>query len=103
MKYSTLFSVFTGISLMAGATLCTASGSFSNSGGDNLNGMYNQGKVVVHKKIICHSCPLSSDTLDKKTANDIITEINTDGGRLSELSQTEKQSALTYLDKRFGQ
>jgi len=103
MKYPTLLSVFIGISLMASATLCSASGSFSSAGGDNLNGMYNQGKVVVHKKIICNSCPLSTDNLDEKAADNIVTEINNDGASLSELSQAEKQSALTYLGKRFGQ
>jgi len=103
MKHSTLSSVLIGMSLFIGATVCSASGSFSSAGGDNLSGMYNQGKVVVHKKIICNSCPLSSDTLDEKTANNIITEINADGSSLSELSQAEKQSALAYLGKRFGQ
>ncbi len=103
MKYPTLSRVIIGISLMTGATLSSASGSFSSDGGDSLNGMYNQGKVVVHKKIICDTCPLSTVKLDESTANNIITEINNDGHSLSELSQAEKQSALTYLGKRFGQ
>ncbi|NOY71906.1 MAG: hypothetical protein GXP14_05945 [Gammaproteobacteria bacterium] len=64
--------------------------------------IYNQGKTIVHKQLICESCPLEAATLDENTAMTIIEELKTNGTGSDSLSDAQKESVIVYLEKRFS-
>jgi len=101
MEFSKQLMIAATISLVTMTGVSFASGSFSSAGSSGVSDTYNQGKIVVHKKIICATCPLKSNDLDKNTANNIATAIAQNNANIAELSPTEKKSALVYLSKRF--
>jgi len=79
-----------------------ASGSHDMSKENHADSAYNQGKTVVHKQLICKSCPLETAVLDKDVAMTIIEKLVTGNVSVESISEDDKQSVIVYLEKRFS-
>lgn len=79
-----------------------ASGSDHTSKSNNADNIYNEGKTIVHKQLICESCPLEAATLDENTAMTIIEKLKTNSTGSDSLSASQKESVIVYLEKRFS-
>ena len=97
-KFSLLLAALFAASLLSVAA--SASGSFGPSNGSGLQGPYNLGKQVYHKKIACDSCPLPSKKLTMESANKVIQKLNTRKDLMELLKAKERKAAIYYLKKR---
>ncbi len=98
MRYVKTFAISTLLMIFSYSVF--ASGSEHMSKSNNADNVYNQGKTIVHKQLICESCPLEAATLDENTAMTIIEELKTNGS--DSLSESQKESVIVYLEKRFS-
>ncbi|VAW88724.1 hypothetical protein MNBD_GAMMA16-115 [hydrothermal vent metagenome] len=100
MRYIKLFT-FAVLSLIVSSS-AFASGSHDMSKENHADSTYNQGKTVVHKQLICQSCPLETANLDKDAAMTIIEKLVTGNTSVESISESDKQSVIVYLEKRFS-
>ena len=87
-----------GVSVLAANV--QASGYHSSSGKSGLQNPYNMGKQVFYKKVACDSCPLPGKNLDKRSAMNVIDQLNSDKMLMQKLSGKERKAATYYLQKR---
>jgi len=78
-----------------------ASGSHSMGDGNMAKSSYNKGKTLLHKQLMCKSCPLNEMSLDKTVAANLIAKLTDGSPEVGSLSPAEKQSVVTYLQERF--
>lgn len=89
--------------LLSASTLASvshASGSFGPSATGSFQNTYNLGKRVYFKKLACDTCPLASDSLDKKQAMMVIEQLNDSKEVMKLLSNKERSAVIHYLKKR---
>ncbi len=79
-----------------------SSGSHDMSEANHADSIYNKGKTVVHKQLICQACPLETAKLDKEVAMTIIEKLVTGNASVESISEDDKQSVIVYLEKRFS-
>ena len=89
------------LGLLAGSAGSFASGSFSGAGSSGVQSGYNQGKVILHKKLICNSCPLAMSGLDKMGAMKIMEKVKGNSKEVQMLTHRERKAVGFYISKRF--
>lgn len=99
MAFLQALRAFVFISLLGCSVSTFASGSFSFGAAAVPQDDYNQGKVLLHKKLICGSCPMASSGLDKASAQQLLSKI--EGGDAAGLSPKEQDAVIYYLQERF--
>ena len=80
-----------------------ASGSFA-SGSSNVllgNDLYNDGKRVVYRKVVCKKCPYDKSLLSFDNAKELISKIDTDAQLAESLSVSDRKAAIHYVKTRF--
>lgn len=82
------------------APMASASGSFGPSAGSSVQNPYNLGKRIYHKKVACETCPLASDSLNKKEAMMMIDQLRGSKEIMSTLTKRERSAVIYYLTKR---
>jgi len=97
-----LKSVTFGLSILAVSSFALASGSHSSGSMKMSKGDYNKGKMIVHKQIMCDSCPMKSASLDKSTAKDIMMKLKKGDASLGSFQKAEVKSVVVYLEDRFS-
>lgn len=87
--------------LIAFSSSVFASGSLSSDSGNMASSEYSKGKMIVHKQLMCSSCPLNSANLNESTAKDIVMKLKNGDSSLGSFQQSEVQSVVAYLQDRF--
>lgn len=104
LKLNTLTKKLVIAAVMAGsATLSISSygsGSFSRPS-NGLQDSYNQGKAVFYRKVVCSSCPLHGEKINRSSADEIAQKISSDAQYVSGLSKRERMAVVKYLGKRY--
>ena len=99
LKTARLFAVC--LSLSSVAMMANASGSFNPYGGNSEQRIYGIGKQVFHKKLVCDSCPLSGQSINKNVAHETIKNISARADGFETLKPKERKAAIFYLKKRY--
>ena len=92
---------FLTIGLITASTTSIASGSFSSRGGSGIQDPYNYGKIVLHKKLICNSCPMKSENFNKMEAKKMMMKVSANSEEMQSLNKKERKAVAFYLNKRF--
>ena len=92
---------FLAVGLITVSATSIASGSFSGRGGSGIQDPYNYGKIVLHKKLICKSCPLESEKFNKMEAKNVMMKVSSNSEDIQSLSHRERKAVTFYLNKRF--
>lgn len=90
-----------GLTLALVSSASLASGGFSapSGGGEQ---MYNLGKKVMHKSLLCDECPLAGHSLDKEKAMQMVEKLNNKDKMFSDLNRKESKAVVHYLNKRYS-
>ncbi|MCG8611840.1 MAG: hypothetical protein MI864_15030 [Pseudomonadales bacterium] len=95
----------TSLAIMLGCTLLSsglqASGSFSGGSASGLQNTYTLGKSVFHRKLVCSSCPLAGQELNRDSANKLIHQVEDSASVQQVLSGKERKAVIHYIQKRF--
>lgn len=79
-----------------------ASGSYSSGGGGpQANQVYNLGKSVFYKKLLCSECPLSDQEIDADQAAALISRLVDDSDLTGNLDEAEREAVVIYLQRRY--
>jgi hypothetical protein len=82
------------------ASAAYASGSYG--GGSAGNQDYNLGKSIVYKKLLCGHCPLADQELDEQSAAVLSAHLEKGEDPGKDLAERERQAAIHYLKRRYG-
>lgn len=111
MKQRTLMCLVTGIAALLFQTSLIASGSITAGGSISPRDAYTQGKAVTFQKLVCASCPISKNELNRERAMSLKDSLEArdesvkpgtpDDEHIKVLDRNEQEMVHYYLKRRY--
>ena len=86
------------------ATLATPAAFASGSAGwgQESETDYDLGKKVFMEKVVCESCPYADVVIDEDAVAEILPQLSREGSIGYNLSYRERQSVISFIEKRYN-
>lgn len=111
MKPSVGTWIIVGVSIVLLQTSISASGSIKPGGAINPRDAYTQGKALTFRKLVCSSCPISKNELDRERAVSLKDSLEArdeeekpgtpDDQHIKVLERNEQELVHYYLKRRY--
>ncbi|OUS28903.1 hypothetical protein A9Q99_11035 [Gammaproteobacteria bacterium 45_16_T64] len=101
MNYKKLTLAAVAFGLITASASSMASGSFSSRGASGAQDPYNFGKITLHKKLLCSSCTMASNSFNKSDAMMVVEKVKNNTKDIQVLSHKERKAVAFYINKRF--